>query len=192
MKYSLLIIFNFQFLTCPAQVFSNNNNAIPVPKKKIEVDQNYNGSTTLVWREIKMQEHNLIPNLANRLIMETKEGLQAFHNPKDTIRQTQMTTLNQVIFAELYPDTTDRILILEEWDYDKGKGKMAVNILAIAPAYIGNGKYYPLFWNKYSHVTSILKNMEVPVDHNQTSTMYDVFDKRFFTSYIIKYRNEIN
>lgn len=187
MKYSLLVIFYFQCLICSAQVFSNHSNAIPIPEKKIEVNRNYNGSPFLVWREVTMQESYSITNLANRLIKETKEGLQAFHNPKDSIRQVQMTTLNQVIFAELYPDTTDRILILEEWDYDKGKGKMVVNILAIAPAYIGDGKYYPLFWNKYPHVTSILKSIELPAGHKQIRTMYEVFEKRLFTSHIIKY-----
>ena len=192
MKYILFIIFSFQCLACSAQVFSNHNNAIPVPKNKITLDQNFNGSPTLVWREIKMRESNHITDLANRLITETKEGLQVFHNPKDTIRQVQMTTLNQVIFTELYPDTTDRILILEEWDYNKDKGKMVVSILAIAPAYIGDGKYYPLFWIKYPHLISILKSMEIPIDHNQSRTMYEVFEKRLFTSDIIKYRNEIN
>lgn len=192
MKYILPIIFYFQCLVGSAQVFSNYNNAIPVPKNKITLDRNYNGSPTLVWREIKMQEYSLTTNLANRLIKETKEGLQAFHNPEDTIRQVQMTTLNQVIFAELYPDTTDKILLLEEWNYDTNKGKIVVSILAIAPAYIGDGKYYPLFWNKYPHVISILKSMEFPVDHKQTRTMYEVFEKRLFTSDIIKYRNEIN
>lgn len=189
MKYSLLVIFYFQCLICSAQVFSNHNTAIPIPipENKIEVNRTYNGSPFLVWREVKMQESYLITILANRLIKETKEGLQAFHNPEDSIRQVQMTTLNQVIFAELYPDTTDRILILEEWDYDKGKGKMVVNILAIAPAYIGDGKYYPLFWNKYPHVTSILKSIELPAGHKQTRTMYEVFEKRLFTSHIIKY-----
>lgn len=187
MKYILPIIFSFKCLICTAQVFSNHQNAIPVPKKKIELNRNDNGSPVLVWREIKMQEPYLITHLANRLIKETKQGLQAFHNPKDSMRQVQMTTLNQIIFTELYPDTTNRILMLEEWNYDAHQGKMAVSILAIAPVYVGDEKYYPLFWNKYPHVISILKSMEFPVDHKQTRTMYEVFEKRLFTSDIIKY-----
>lgn len=187
MKYLLPVIFSFQSLICSAQVGGDNHNAIPVPKKKIKLSISHTGKPTLAWREIKMQESYLTANLINKLLKETKDGLHAFHGPNDSIRQAQETTSNQINFAELNPDKTNRILLLEEWNYDSLTGKMIVSILAVAPAYMQDKKYYPLFWNKYPDIISFLKSMESPSDHKQTRTMYEVFEDRLFTSSIIKY-----
>lgn len=161
--------------------------AISIPGKKIELRNTYKGEPIIVWREVKMEEPHLISNLTKRLVEEVKKnGLAAYNNPQDSLTQPQAATIKQVLFSEMYPDTVNRILMLEQWDYDEQEGQMVVKIIALAPAYAYAGKYYPLFWNRYAALTPSLKEIEYTMG-KQVKTMYDVFQRRSFTSHIIKY-----
>jgi hypothetical protein len=161
--------------------------AISIPGKKIELRNTYKGEPIIVWREVKMEEPHLISNLTKRLVEEVKKnGLAAYNNPQDSLTQPQAATIKQVLFSEMYPDTVNRILMLEQWDYDEQEGQMIVKIIALAPAYTYAGKYYPLFWNKYATVTPLLKEIECTTD-KRVKTIHDVFEQRLFYSFIIKY-----
>jgi hypothetical protein len=187
MKPILPIILCFIYSLSLAQQHSGAYpDAIPVPDKKIELRSTYNGKPMIVWREVEMKEPHLILNLAKRLVEDVKNnGLAAYNNPQDSLTQPQTATINQVLFSEMYPDTLNKILMLEQWDLDEQKGQMVVQLIALAPAYTSEGKYYPLFWNKYETVAPLLKEVKYSTD-KQAKTMLDVFEQRLFTSFIIK------
>ncbi len=187
MKLILPVILCFFYSLSPAQQYSSAYpDAIPITGKKIELRNTYNGKPIIVWREIEMKEPHLISNLAKRLVEEVKtNGMAAYIGPKDTLKQPQRATMSQVVFSEMYPDTVNRILMLEQWDFDEQKGRMVVELIALAPAYTSEGKYYPLFWNKYETLAPLLKQVKYSTDI-QAKTMLDVFEQRLFTSFIIK------
>lgn len=160
---------------------------IPVQDKKIEVSRNYDGKPTLVWREIKMQEPSIIQALIKSLIDTTRKNIYlAYNGIKDSIPQAQLTTMERVLFSEMYPDSVNRILIIEQWDLNKETNKMAVKILGIAPACMLGGKYHPLFWNRYNDIEILLRKLPGGFKGELTVTAYDVFKQRLFTSKIIK------
>lgn len=187
MKLILPVILCFFYSLSPAQQDrSTYPDAISIPGKKIEWRNTYNGKPVIVWREVEMKEPHLISNFAKQLIQVVKgNGLAAYNDPKATMNQPQTTTMNQVLFSEMYPDTVNRILMLEQWGYNEQKGQMVVELIALAPAYTSEGKYYPLFWNKYETLAPLLKEVKYSTDM-QAKTMLDVFEQRLFTSFIIK------
>lgn len=98
------------------------------------------------------------------------------------------------------PDDIKRYRIKEVWYFDKKHSAMKVRILGIAPIKdefdneTGEYKYsFPLFWVYYPKARRFLAKERVPNDFNDLSPMswYQLFEDRFFASYIIKASNSL-
>jgi gliding motility associated protien GldN len=98
------------------------------------------------------------------------------------------------------PDKVIGYLIKEDWFFDKQRSVMEARIIGIAPLMyaidetgnIREGNYkIPLFWIYYPEARQLLTNHDVFVrDNNNPRISYDdLFQKRFFGSYIIKESN---
>lgn len=90
--------------------------------------------------------------------------------------------------------------VKEVWYFDKKHSVMKVRILGIAPIKdeyddeTGVYKYsIPLFWVYYPKVRKFLAKERVPNDFNDIAPMswYQLFEDRFFASYIIKASNSL-
>ncbi|MFT4565119.1 MAG: gliding motility associated protein GldN [Saprospiraceae bacterium] len=100
--------------------------------------------------------------------------------------------------SPLDPSQIARYRIKEVWYFDKESSVMKVRILGIAPILdtyeetTGEFKYSrPLFWVYYPKVRYQLARERVANDFNDIAPMswYDLFEQRFFSSYITKSSN---
>lgn len=192
MKYILPIILLFNSVTGLAQVkdYTFYPASIDVPHSKIEITTTTTGNTfsKLVYREIKMPGTGIISAIAKSLIDTTRKNIYlAYNGIKDSISQAQFTTMQQIMFSEIYPDSVNRVIMAEQWNFNQKKNRMEVEIISIAPVYVGNGKYYPLFWNRYADIEILLRQLPGGFNGELAVTAYDVFEQRLFTSHIIKF-----
>ena len=86
----------------------------------------------------------------------------------------------------------------EDWIWDRQRGERYVRIIGIAPEYeieTDEGtKPQTLFWLYYPECRYVLANADAfnPINDAQRRTYEDMFQKRFFNSYIIKESNVYN
>jgi len=98
--------------------------------------------------------------------------------------------------------TSDQILyyqIKEDWIWDRHRSERYVRIIGIAPMYeksVGDGDeaqkvVQPLFWLYYPECRYVFANAEAfnPFNDAQRRTFEDIFQKRYFASYIVKESN---
>ncbi len=103
----------------------------------------------------------------------------------------------QVVTNELNPEDIKRFRIKEIWFFDEESSTLQVRILGIAPLkdeFDENGNYLyelPMFWVYYPDARKVLAREEVFAYGNDTAlrTWEDVFESRFFSSYIYKESN---
>jgi gliding motility associated protien GldN len=122
----------------------------------------------------------------------------------DTVQMTRADppydTYDTVIAREFSPDKVIGFQIKEDWFFDKQRSVMDVRIIGIAPLIfavdeagnIREGNYrIPLFWIYYPEARKLLANAEVFNRENDAErrSFDDLFQKRFFGSYIIKESN---
>ena len=90
-----------------------------------------------------------------------------------------------------------RYLIKEDWIWDRQRGERYVRIIGIAPRIeefdedgISKG-FKTLFWLYYPECRYVLANADAfnPMNDAQRRTYEDLFQKRFFSSFIIKESN---
>ena len=101
---------------------------------------------------------------------------------------------------ELSSDKITRYRIKEDWIWDRQRSERYVRILGIAPLMEdfdidGNSVgFRPLFWLYYPECRYVFANSEVYNMFNdaQRRTYEDLFQKRYFSSYIIKEDNSFN
>ena len=101
---------------------------------------------------------------------------------------------------ELSSDKITRYRIKEDWIWDRQRSERYVRILGIAPMMEdfdvdGNGVgFRPLFWLYYPECRYVFANSEVYNMFNdaQRRTYEDLFQKRYFSSYIVKEDNSFN
>ncbi len=105
--------------------------------------------------------------------------------------------IDTVISTPFDPLNIDKFYVMEDWIFDKKHSLFFARIIAIAPAYkpIAGGielPEQPLFWIYYPELRSVMINWEIFNRKNDASRIsYDHwFEKRMFTSYIIKESNE--
>lgn len=90
-----------------------------------------------------------------------------------------------------------RYRIKEDWFFDSKRSVMEARIIGICPieeVYDDNGEYKgekPLYWFYMPEIRHILANQETPSRHNDVErrSYDDLFNKRFFSSYIYKESN---
>jgi len=101
---------------------------------------------------------------------------------------------------ELSSDKITRYRIKEDWIWDRQRSERYVRILGIAPMMEdfdvdGNSVgFRPLFWLYYPECRYVFANSEVYNLFNdaQRRTYEDLFQKRYFSSYIVKEDNAFN
>ena len=101
---------------------------------------------------------------------------------------------------ELSSDKITRYRIKEDWIWDRQRSERYVRILGIAPMMEdfdvdGNSVgFRPLFWLYYPECRYVFANSEVYNMFNdaQRRTFEDLFQKRYFSSYIVKEDNSFN
>lgn len=89
--------------------------------------------------------------------------------------------------------------VKEDWIWDRHRSERYVRIIGIAPMYeksIGDGEdgqksVQPLFWLYYPECRYVFANAEAfnPFNDAQRRTFEDIFQKRYFASYIVKESN---
>jgi len=101
---------------------------------------------------------------------------------------------------ELSSDKITRYRIKEDWIWDRQRSERYVRILGVAPMLEdfdvdGNSVgFRPLFWLYYPECRYVFANSEVYNMFNdaQRRTYEDLFQKRYFSSYIVKEDNSFN
>src|SRR4051812_9082980 len=122
----------------------------------------------------------------------------------DTVQMTRdyppYDPYDTVIAKSFSPDKVIGYQIKEDWFFDKQRSVMDVRIIGLAPLIfavdetgnIREGNYkIPLFWIYYPEARKLLANSEVFNRENDAErrSFDDLFQKRFFGSYIIKESN---
>jgi len=118
----------------------------------------------------------------------------------DTIRVFNPETYVEeikVVKNELNWEDVKRIRIKEQWFFDENTATLQVRILGIAPLIDdtddnGNFRYEkPLFWVYYPEVRPVLARKKVFNSLNDAAltSWDDLFERRFFASYIFKQSN---
>ncbi len=103
----------------------------------------------------------------------------------------------EVVRNDINPEDIKRYRIKEIWFFDEESSTMKVRILGIAPLYEnkddqGNVRFeQPLFWIYYPHARELLARERVFNEFNDASPMTweDLFEMRFFSSYVYKASN---
>jgi gliding motility associated protien GldN len=105
-----------------------------------------------------------------------------------------------VIAREVSRDKVIAYRIKEDWFFDKQRSDMEVRIIGLAPLVYAEDEFgnrregnlmVPLFWVYYDEARILFNNAETFNRFNDTLrlTYDDVFQKRLFTSYIVKVSN---
>ncbi|MEM9820222.1 MAG: gliding motility protein GldN [Bacteroidota bacterium] len=103
----------------------------------------------------------------------------------------------QVVRNELNPEDVKRFRVKEVWYFDEETSTLQVRVLGIAPLIDvkdenGNFRYEkPMFWSYYPECREILARHKVFNAANDSNpiTWEDLFEMRFFSSYIYKASN---
>lgn len=101
---------------------------------------------------------------------------------------------------EFNPETIKQYKIKEVWVFDQEASALKVRILGIAPMVSrmnDDGSVrgsLPLFWLYYPDLRPVLAKYDVYNQNNDAATMTweDLFEMRFFTSYVVKEKNAFN
>ncbi|WP_295126772.1 gliding motility protein GldN [uncultured Chitinophaga sp.] len=109
--------------------------------------------------------------------------------------ETMVTTRD-----EFNPLTVKQFKVKEVWVFDKEASALKVRILGIAPLMSRlneDGSFrasVPLFWVYYPDLRPVLAKYDVYNQNNDASTMSweDLFEMRFFASYVVKENNTYN
>ncbi len=107
---------------------------------------------------------------------------------------------NVTIRDEFNPETIKQYKIKEVWVFDQEASALKVRILGIAPMVSrinDDGSVratIPLFWLYYPDLRPVLAKYDVYNQNNDASTMTweDLFEMRFFASYVVKEKNAFN
>lgn len=130
---------------------------------------------------------------------ETEVG-QEVHGKAQTIRVTNPITgeeTDTTIYNDFDPNSVMFYRIKEDWVFDKATSTLYCRIIGIAPEktiYNDDGSvraYAPMFWIYYPDLRPILARYDVfnPRNYYQRMSWEDLFEMRFFASYVIKQDN---
>lgn len=117
-----------------------------------------------------------------------------------TLPDPPYLVMDTVIVREFSRDKVVGYRVKEEWFFDKQRSVMDVRIIGLAPVIYevdekGNqregAKKVPIFWIYFPEARRILANAECFNPHNDAErrTYDDIFQKRMFSSYIMKESN---
>ncbi len=103
----------------------------------------------------------------------------------------------EVAYNDLNPEDIKRYRIKEIWFFDENTSTLNVRILGIAPLkeeYDDQGNFLyelPMFWIYYPDARELFAKEKTfnPNNDSETMTWHDIFEMRFFSSYIYKESN---
>ncbi len=106
----------------------------------------------------------------------------------------------EVVQNDMNPDEIQRYRIKEVWFFDEETSTMQVRVLGIAPLLDvtdDNGNFLyeqPLFWVYYPEARSVLSRERAYTYGNDAAPVSweDIFEMRFFSSYVYKESNVLN
>ncbi len=114
-------------------------------------------------------------------------------------KNTGEKTGSHMVLGDFVADSVVKFRIKEDWIFDKQRSLFEPRIIGIAPMIrikVGNAinDYQPAFWIYFPDARAIFATKEVVNDNNDATGLSfdDVFNKRLFTSYIVKESNEKN
>ncbi|WP_341834232.1 gliding motility protein GldN [Chitinophaga pollutisoli] len=136
-------------------------------------------------------------------LMPYDEIMTKLSGEERTVRSIDPVTgeeKNVTIRDEFNPETIKQYKIKEVWVFDQEASALKVRILGIAPMVSrlnDDGSVratIPLFWLYYPDLRPVLAKYDVYNQNNDASTMTweDLFEMRFFTSYVVKEKNAYN
>jgi gliding motility associated protien GldN len=125
------------------------------------------------------------------------------HGKPDTLRVTDPVTGKesiQIVQHDFDPSSVTRYQIKEDWVFDKQTSQLYVRILGIAPLrtiYNQDGTIRamtPMFWLYYPDLRPILAKYDVynPKNFMMRMSWEDLFEMRYFESYVVKEDNVFN
>lgn len=157
---------------------------------------------SIIFDAVKAEEiTTYIPGLENEFQEAySKDEINSELFKVDTIISLNEVTFEEeirVIYNEVNPDDIKRFRVKEVWFFDEETSTMQVRIIGIAPIRSiyddrGNFKYEtPMFWVYYPELREVLATKQAMNPIRNEIIMYwdDVFENRFFSSYIIKESN---
>ena len=176
----------------PQQPINNRKNLIDLIKYGL-----YNEMVT-AYKPVNLDDEFKYPIL-------TMSGIDSLFN-KTTIEDVYDNETLEVIGTEERQSPIDfenitRYMIKEEWIVDKQRSERYVRILGIAPMIeqFKNGEsrgYTPMFWLYYPHCRDLFASDQAEVynifNDAQRRTFEDLFQKRYFSSYIVKEDNSFD
>lgn len=142
--------------------------------------------------EDDFKEEILPDEIAN--IVAKQDTIVVFND--DTYEEEVQIVSNDIDFENI-----NRFRIKEIWYFDEEASQLKVRILGIAPIIdefdpeTGVYKYsLPLFWIYYPEARETFAKFQVFNEFNNMAPMswYDLFEKRFFSSYIYKENNALD
>lgn len=108
----------------------------------------------------------------------------------------------QIIAGEIHTSEIKQFMLKEEWYFDRQLSVMKVRIIGISPIrfYIKDDdvskaiRKTPVFWVYFPEVRRILANHAAfnPQNDAERRTFDDIFEKRYFNSFIVKESNVYN
>ena len=129
------------------------------------------------------------------------DSIRKILNPVERIDKWDDEGLEKIGFTEVVtPIESDRITkyrLKEDWIWDRQRSERYIRIIGIAPMYEdfdSDGEsmgFAPLFWLYYPECRYVFANADVFNLFNdaQRRTYEDLFQKRYFSSYIVKHSN---
>lgn len=132
--------------------------------------------------------------------MTAAEVSQEIHGQAQTIRVTNPITgleTDTTIYNDFDPNSVTRYRLKEDWVFDKGTSTLYCRIIGIAPERTvlnddGTVRAYaPMFWLYYPDIRPVLAKHDVfnPSNYYQRMSWEDLFELKYFASYIIKEDN---
>lgn len=116
------------------------------------------------------------------------EKIMAYSAANDSLT----TMLNKDDLAINATTQFERYRIKEDWMFDKQSGKMVIHIVGIAPMKLSENTdatrpaYRPAFWINYANVRGYLAQKPAGETPSDSTTWYDYFERRLFSSKIVK------
>jgi len=130
----------------------------------------------------------------------TADSIRSILTPIEYIKQWDEfgeETGTKAITKPIESDNITRYRLKEDWIWDRQRSERYVRIIGIAPLIEGFDRdgesigYSPLFWLYYPECRYVFANADVFNLFNdaQRRTYEDLFQKRYFSSYIVKESN---
>lgn len=159
----------------------------------------------ILLESIKNQEVEAFNPIDDRFstVMPYQEIMTRLTGEVRTVRSIDPVTGEEKLVEtrdEFNPETIRQYKIKEVWVFDKEASALKVRILGIAPMVArlnDDGSVrasMPLFWVYYPDLRPILAKYDVYNQNNDAATMTweDLFEMRFFASYVVKEKNAFN